>query len=57
MKSEKDIQRYINILKKNPNSAAIAHSRVLALEWVLKKDVYPTERDLNILEETYKDNK
>jgi hypothetical protein len=53
MKSEKEIQRYLKVLREQP----LTGMGTRALEWVLGKIEYPTDRDLNILEETYKDAK
>lgn len=52
MKSEKDIERYIKVLKKTNR---VEHINVVnSLEWVMGRREAPSEKELSILEETYK---
>lgn len=55
MKSELDIQRFIRVLK--TANHVESYNMIKALTWVLGENSYPTDRDLIILEETYKENK
>jgi hypothetical protein len=55
MRSEQDIKRYMKILSKKASVNLEAYNMIRALGWVLDDGAYPVERDLTILEETYKE--